>query len=79
MPLAGVHTYSENDDTLAYVNQIMVGIYHRKEKDAVIDLPQDGTYVDMMNGHQEYVSRAGMLHIPFGGIRAKMLVKKEYL
>lgn len=79
MTLAGVYQYTTSSDAIVYVNDRMLGIYHRKTVDTVINLPQDEIYVDIYNGDKEYSSYNGRLNIPYDNCRAKFLVKKDII
>ena len=79
MDLAGVYQYTTSSDVVVYVNNVMLGVYHRKTVDAVICLPEDETFVDLYNDNKEYISQDGLLHIPYDNCRAKLLVKKHII
>lgn len=76
MNLAHIHQYTTNAETIVYVSNIVLGIYHREKTDALIYLPEDATYVDVYNNNQEYISHNGVLNVPYDDCRAKLLVKK---
>ncbi len=75
MNLAHVHQYTTNSDTIVYVNNVVLGVYHREKIDAQISLAEDGTYVDVFNDNKEYCSQNKVLCVPYEGCRAKLLVK----
>ena len=74
---AGVHLYVENDANVAYVNGSMIGIYHRKYKDATVFVKEDGTYKDMYTGVR-YTTENKVLNLPYSKTSmAKLLIKEE--
>jgi hypothetical protein len=75
LQLAGVHIYTESADAIVYVSNAVLGIYHREEKDAVIHVPEDGTYVDLFDGEKTYVSEDKCIFVPYDNNRGKLLKK----
>ena len=52
---AGVHIYSYDNDNIVFVNDTLIGVYHRNATDAEIYVKKDGIYRDLFSG-KEYVS-----------------------
>lgn len=77
MTLSGVYKYTTSSDAVIYVNNVMLGVYHRNQTDIEIHLPQDEVYVDLYNGNREYTSHNGLLRLSYDNCRAKFLVKKN--
>lgn len=77
MKLSGVHAYTFDDNTVVYVNSAGYGIYHRTGKDAVIRVKRDGEFTDVFENRQ-YVSENGILKVPAGGGKAKLLIEKSF-
>ena len=61
---AGVHIYSEDDDNIVFVNDALIGVYHRKGTDATVNVRTDGVYKELFGG-KEYVSENKKLFLPF--------------
>jgi len=75
LKLAGVHIYTESADAIVYVSNAVLGIYHREQKDAVIHVPEDGTYIDLFNDGKRYVSENKCIFVPYENSRGKLLKK----
>ena len=76
---AGVHIYSEDNDTIVFVNDVLIGVYHRAATDAVITVKADGKYTDLFSG-KTYLSRGKKLFLPFNEEEcAKLLIRGEVL
>lgn len=73
--LAGAFVYSENNKVYVYPNSQCVGVYNADEGDAVIALPCDGTYKDLLYGGK-YICSGGRLTLPKKDINA-FLLKRE--
>ncbi len=71
---AGVFVYSQNELVYTYANSAAVGVYNASDADAVIYLPEDGTYKDLISG-QDFGCVNGQLHIPKGELNAFLLTK----
>ena len=73
---AGVHVYTENGDTVVYVRESMIGVYHRKKKSAIIHVPVDGTYRDLYTG-TVYQTVDKVINLPYTETTmAKLLIKE---
>lgn len=70
----GIHTYTDNSDNLVYINSVGIGIYHRTEKDAVINVREDAVFLDVFE-NKEYRSENCLLYVAYDGVRAKLLVR----
>ena len=57
----------------SYINSRVIGIYSDKEERIHVRI--DGMYEDVFSGNQ-YQSQNGMLMIPEGNSRAKMLIRR---
>ena len=75
LALAGVHRYADGADVAVYVSSNMIGVYHRREDDAYLHTG-DGEWVDLFGGDL-YRAERGTVKIPYGGVRAKLLVSKR--
>lgn len=73
--MAGIHTYTDSSDNLVYVNSVGIGIYHRTEKDAIINVREDAEFIDVFE-NKEYRSTNCRLPVAYDGIRAKLLIRK---
>lgn len=74
--VAGVHTYTDDSENIVYVNNMGFGLYHRTEKDAVIHLREDETFVEVFE-NKIYSSEKGCLKVPYEGTRAKLFVRND--
>ncbi len=79
LKISGVHQYTASADAAIYTNQIILGVYHLQEKDTLLSLPEEGVWIDLFNGNQEYCSQNKQLFLPYSQGRAKLLIKKQYL
>ena len=73
---AGVFVYSYSNCVYVYPNSASVGVYNATEEDAVICLPEDGAYVDRIEGGR-YKCTNGKLRLEQKPIRAFLLTKEE--
>ncbi len=63
------------DRSYTYVNSAFTGIYNASDADAVIDLCEEGTYRDLIEG-SVYKSEGKKLILPLKPIRAYLLIKE---
>ncbi|MBO5052162.1 MAG: hypothetical protein J6D31_08205 [Clostridia bacterium] len=73
---AGAFVYSDNDRVYVYPNSASVGVYNATDGDTVIHLPEDGVYMDMIEGRR-YTCKDGNLHLAQKPIRSYLLIKEE--
>lgn len=71
---AGVFIYSYNSQVYTYVNSTVTGVYNASQDDAVICLPEDGVYRDLIGG-QTYCCNHGQLSVPKRDIHAFLFVR----
>lgn len=74
---AGVFLYSRQDRVYTYANSGVVGVYNATDSDAVICLPEDGVYRDLISG-QEYVCRQRQLRLEKRALNAYLL-RRSYV
>lgn len=72
---AGVFVYSNHDRVYVYPNSTAVGVYNATDANAVIHLPQDGRYRDLIEGGH-YECKNGIAVLPLKPIRAYLLIKE---
>ena len=72
---AGVFVYSHHDRVYVYPNSAAVGVYNATDADAVVCLPEDGGYRDLIEGGQ-YQCENGSVRLPLKPIRAYLLIKE---
>jgi hypothetical protein len=73
---AGVHIYLKDSFSTVYVREGMIGVYHRKQKDAVIYVALDGDYKDLYTG-TVYTSKNKEIYLPYTETTmAKLLIKE---
>jgi len=72
---AGVFVYSRNSRVYAYPNSATVGVYNATEEEAIISLPEDGRYRDLIE-NESFSCENGTLSLPPKPIRAYLLVKE---
>ena len=73
--LANVFVYSEDNKVYVYPNSQVVGVYNATENDALIHLPNDGEYVNLID-KTRYICKNGVLKLPKKDINT-FLLKKE--
>lgn len=71
---SNVFVYSRSSQVYTYVNSTAIGVYNASGSDAVLHLPEDGVYRDLISG-QSFLCENGRLCIPNGEINAFLLVK----
>ena len=72
----GVFVYSDDPLVYTYVNKSAIGVYNATEHDAVINVPEDGTYKDLIEDIT-FVSKNGRLTLPKRSLRAFLLLKSN--
>lgn len=72
---AGAFVYSDNDFVYVYPNSASVGVYNATDEDAIIHLPEDGVYIDMIEGGR-YTCKDGNLYLAKKSIRSYLLIKE---
>jgi len=73
---AGVFVYSDNNFVYVYPNSASVGVYNATDEDAVIHLPEDGVYTDMIEGGK-YTCKDGNLLLTKKKIRSYLLIREK--
>ena len=73
---SGIFLYSEWDRVYTYVNAAFVGVYNATDADAVVHMPTDGTYVDLLTD-KTFSCEKGTLRLPKRGLWAYMLQKRQ--
>ena len=72
---AGVHIYTKDTANAVYVNENMLGVYHRECKDAEINVIHDGVYRDVYSD-KEYIAVDGILKLPYTETtKSKLFIK----
>ncbi len=71
----GIFLYSENDRVYTYANAAFVGVYNATENEAVVHMPTDGTYVDLLTD-ETFLCENGVVRLPKRELRAYMLQKR---
>ncbi|MBQ2955615.1 MAG: hypothetical protein IJE08_04050 [Clostridia bacterium] len=72
---SGIFIYSRNPLVYTYANAAFLGVYNASEEDAVVSVPEDGTYFDHI-GRSEYTARDGVLRLPMRDLRAYLLMRR---
>lgn len=72
---SGVFLYSACDRVYTYANAAFVGVYNATEDEAVVHMPESGTYVDLLTG-EAFACENGTLRLPKRELRAYMLQKR---
>jgi hypothetical protein len=72
---AGAFVYSDNNRVYVYPNSASVGVYNATDEDAIIHLPEDGVYIDMIEGGR-YTCKDGNLYLAKKSIRSYLLIKE---
>ena len=73
---AGVHVYAKDAMTSVYVNKSTIGVYHKRKQDAIINVEENGTYIDLFSGTQ-YVTKNKEIFIPYNDKRCKLLLLQD--
>lgn len=71
----GIFIYSNDPLVYTYVNSDAIGVFNATDKDAVLNVPEDGVYVDMVTD-EEFISEDGILTLPWRALRAYLLVRR---
>lgn len=76
--LSGVHLYGNDDNNALYISHDFIGVYHKKDCDCFITLRDNEhtSWTDLFENKQ-YTAKDNVLHIPYDGIRAKLLIPTE--
>ena len=72
---SGAFVYSQSARVYTYPTNSFLGVYNATEADATVCLPQDGTYLDLIE-NKRYTCQQGKLCLPLKPIRAYLLVKE---
>ncbi len=72
---SGIFIYSKNNRVYTYVHSAMVGAYNASEADAMIYLPEDGTYIDRISG-DKFICQKGRIKLKKRDINAFLFVKQ---
>lgn len=72
---SGIFLYSHDPLVYTYANAAFLGAYNAAEEDAVLSVPEDGTYYDHI-GQTEYTAESGKLTLPAREIRAFLLTRR---
>ncbi|MBQ7642635.1 MAG: hypothetical protein IJS67_01915 [Clostridia bacterium] len=74
---AGVHIYSYDPENIVFVNDALIGVYHRNKTDATICPKVSGSYVDLFTG-KRYITENGKIELPWSEEEsAKLLIKEN--
>lgn len=73
---AGAFVYSDDSSVYVYPNSASIGVYNATEEDAMIRLPEDGVYKDMIEGGR-YLCKDGKMQLEKKPIRAYLLVREQ--
>jgi len=72
---SGIFLYSHDPLVYTYANAAFLGVYNATEEDAVLSVPEDGTYYDHI-GQAEYTAENGKLTLPAREVRAFLLTRR---
>ena len=72
---SGIFLYSRNPMIYTYANSAFLGAYNATDEDAILSVPEDGEYFDLI-GEMVYTAENGILRLPRRDIRAFMLMKQ---
>ena len=72
---SGAFIYSRTARVYTYPTDSFLGVYNATEAEATVYLPQDGTYLDLIE-NKRYECLKGKLRLPSKPIRAYLLVKE---
>lgn len=71
---SGIFLYSEDSRVYTYANRAFVGVYNATDSEAMVRVPEDGVYEDMLTG-ERYTAVDGVVRLPVRELRAYMLRK----
>ena len=72
---SGIFLYSEEPLFYTYANSAFIGAYNATDEGAILHVPEDGTYSDLIGG-EIYPSENGRLRLPKRDLRAFLLMKQ---